>query len=521
MTGMSMGLEARPPARGGAMTDTVRVRMAPSPTGYFHIGSARTALFGWLFARRHGGKFILRVEDTDRTRYVPDSLEDILASMRWLGLDWDEGPEVGGDYGPYFQSERLQLYQRYARQLVDEGHAYTCYCSEERLARIREEQRARHEAHLGYDRHCRDLSAAQRVEYEAQGIVPVVRLKAPLEGQVCFDDIVYGHICWDNDAIRDPVLLKSDGWPTYHLANVIDDHHMAITHIMRGDEWLSSVPMHVHLYAAFGWQPPYYAHVPIILNPSGQGKMSKRKKDAGGQEYPVFVKEFRAAGYLPEALFNLLAGLGWSYDPEVEIFSREQAISRFRLEDIISSAAAFPFDKLEWMNGVYIRELGEEDLAQRLVPFVAQDLGMNEEELRARPELRQFVPLIRERLKLLSDATPWIDYAFVDKLTIDRALLVGQKMTAAASLEALRAARSALAGLEPFGAGTLETSLRALAETLGLKAGQFFGILRVAATGKTVAPPLFGTLAILGRERVLQRLAEAEQLLGEVVAEEA
>jgi len=503
-----------------ATTGPVRVRMAPSPTGYFHVGSARTALFGWLFARRHGGQFILRVEDTDRSRYVPDSLDDILDSMRWLGLDWDEGPEVGGDYGPYFQSQRLDLYHRHARQLVDEGHAYKCYCSPERLARVREEQRQRGDAHVGYDRHCRTLTAAQRAEYEAQSIVPVVRLMVPLEGESCFDDIVYGHICWDNASIRDPVLLKSDAFPTYHLANVIDDHYMGITHIMRGDEWLSSVPMHILLYAAFGWEPPLYSHVPIILNPSGKGKMSKRK-GAAGEVFPVFVKEFRAAGYLPEALFNLLAGLGWSYDPEEEIFTPQLAMSRFRLQDINPSAAAFPFDKLEWMNGVYIRGLSQDELCQRLAPFVAAGLGMAEEDLLARPELRQFTPLIQERLKLLTDATPLIDYAFRNDLELDPALLVGKKMTPGASLDALQAASAHIAEMPAFDSDTIDVSLRALAADLGLKAGQLFGIIRIATTGKKVAPPLFGTLAILGQERVLARMDAAEALLRELVVSEA
>jgi len=502
------------------MTNTVRVRMAPSPTGYFHVGSARTALFGWLFARRHGGKFILRVEDTDRTRYVPDSLDDILDCMRWLGLDWDEGPEVGGDYGPYFQSQRLDMYQEYTRWLIDSGHAYTCYCSSERLAQLRQEQRRSGAPQIGYDRRCRYLTPEKRTEYEAQDMVPVVRLKVPMEGEVCFDDIVYGRICWENTNMRDPVLLKSDGWPTYHLANVIDDHHMSITHIMRGDEWLSSVPMHVHLYAAFGWKPPVYAHVPIVLNPTGKGKMSKRKKGGGGEEYPVFVREFRAAGYLPEALFNFLAGLGWSYDPEVEIFTREQAISRFALEDINSSPAAFPFDKLEWMNGVYIRSLSEDELCERLVPFVAADLGMPEEKMQARPELRQFVPLIQQRLKLLNEATPWVDYAFTTTTELDYEpqMLVGKKMTPAESLAALRAARAALAELPSFDANALEGMLRPLAAELGLKVGQLLGILRVATTGKKVAPPLFGTLAVLGRERVLVRLEAAEWILERLVA---
>ncbi|HID86769.1 MAG TPA: glutamate--tRNA ligase, partial [Anaerolineae bacterium] len=242
---------------------SVRVRFAPSPTGYLHVGGARTALFNWLFARHHNGVFILRIEDTDRTRYREDALDDIMEGLRWLGLEWDEGPEVGGDYGPYFQSQRLDIYQEYARKLVESGHAYYCYCSPERLAQLREEQRRRGEPALGYDRHCRYLTAKQRADYEAQGIVPVVRLKVPLEGQTSFHDVLHGDITVDNASLDDLVLLKSDGYPTYHLANVVDDHLMEISHIMRADEWLPSVPKHVLMYRAFGWEPPVFAHLPI------------------------------------------------------------------------------------------------------------------------------------------------------------------------------------------------------------------------------------------------------------------
>jgi glutamyl-tRNA synthetase len=482
----------------------VRVRFAPSPTGYLHVGGARTALFNWLFARRHAGVFVLRIEDTDRTRFVPEGLSDITDSLRWLGLDWDEGPDVGGPYGPYLQSERLHLYQQYAQQLVAQDQAYYCYCTPERLEALREQQRARKED-VGYDRHCRYLTAQQRAELAAAGHRPVIRLKAPLEGQTVFTDAIRGTISVENSSLDDLVLLKSDGFPTYHLANVVDDHLMAITHILRADEWLPSVPKHVLLYQAFGWQMPVLAHLPVILDPSGHGKLSKRKKREGG-EYLVFVNEFRRAGYLPEALFNFLTLVGWSLDDKTQIMSRETAIANFDLDRINKSPAAFSYDKLDWMNGVYIREMAPAVLAERLAPFVAAGLGMDEAELRRRPELAQLVPLIRERIKLLPDAVEWVDWAFRETLEYDAALLIAKGSDAGASRAALQTARDALAGCEPFQAPAIEAALRALPERLGLKAGAFFGMVRVAVTGKTVSPPLFESLAVLGKARALHRI---------------
>jgi len=483
------------------MTDIVRVRFAPSPTGYLHVGGASTALFNWLFARKHNGAFILRIEDTDRKRYEPEAVGNILESLRWLGLEWDEGPEVGGDYGPYYQSQRLDIYQKYSQQLVDSGHAYRCYCSPERLALMRDEQRRRVEPNVGYDRHCRYLTAKQRDEYEAQGIVPVVRLKVPLEGQTSFHDVLHGDITVDNARLDDLVLLKSDGYPTYHLGNVVDDTLMQITHIMRADEWLPSIPKHILLYQAFGWEIPVYAHLPIILSPTGKGKLSKRH---GG----VAVHEFQQEGYLPEAMVNFLARVGWAYDDKTEFFTRQELIEKFSLEGVSKSPASFSYDKLEWMNGVYIRQLGLDDLAGRLMPFLTgaglpADLST----------VRRIVPLVQERLKKLTDAVEWVDFFFVDQISYDPALLVGKKMTAVESLVALRKARETLVALPDFQEETLEKALRALADQLGLKDRQFFGIIRVAATGKNVAPPLFGTLSILGRERVLKRLDGAEKAL--------
>lgn len=482
----------------------VRVRFAPSPTGYLHVGGARTALYNWLFARRHGGTFILRIEDTDRTRYQEEAVQDLFDSLRWLGLDWDEGPQVGGDYGPYAQSERLDIYQHYARQLVDEGHAYYCYCSPERLARMREEH-ARGEQ-TGYDRHCRYLTAQQRADYEAQGIVPVVRLKVPLEGQTTFHDVIRGTTTVDNSTLDDLVLLKSDGFPTYHLANVVDDRLMEITHIMRGDEWLPSVPRHVLLYQAFGWEIPVYAHLPVILSPTGKGKLSKRH---GG----VDIRYFREQGYLPEAMVNFLARVGWSYDDKTELFTREELIAHFSLDGVNKSPAAFSYDKLEWMNGVYIRNLPPDDLGERLVPFLAAGLGIEEKELRGKRELGEMIPLVQERLKTLADIVAMADFFFNEEISYDPQLLTAKKMTAADCAVALDRALAILESLPDFSEETMETALRGLADDLNMKAGQLFGIIRVAVTGKTVAPPLFGTMRVLGRERVLSRLARARETL--------
>jgi glutamyl-tRNA synthetase len=478
----------------------VRVRIAPSPTGYFHIGSARTALFNWLFARHHGGRFIVRIEDTDRSRYNPEAVADTVASLRWLGLDWDEGPEVGGPFGPYYQSERLDLYQAYASQLVEQDQAYKCYCSPERLTALRQAQREK-KLDVGYDRHCRHLTAQQRAAYESQGITPVIRLKAPLEGQTSFHDVVYGSITVENETLDDLVLLKSDGFPTYHLAVVVDDHLMQISHIMRGDEWLTSVPKRVLLYRAFGWEIPVYAHLPLILAPTGKGKLSKRH---GGVE----VREFRRQGYLPDAMINYLARVGWSYDGSTEIFSREELVRYFDLVGVNNSPARFSYERLEWMNGYYIRQMPAGELAGQLVPF------MTEAGYRVTAaDLEPVVPLIQERIKTLAEVVDKAAFFFKEGLEHDAELLIGKKMTAAESLAALRRARETLAALPDFEVESTEQAMRNLADALELKAGQLFGIVRVAVTGERVSPPLFETMAVLGQARAISRLDRAIEVL--------
>lgn len=480
--------------------NTVRVRYAPSPTGDFHVGGARTALFNYLFARHHGGKFIVRIEDTDQKRYNPEALNWLLNGLRYLGLDWDEGPEVGGDYGPYTQTERLDIYQKYSQQLLAAGHAYRCFATPEELEAMRQERQPK--GLPVYDRRYRDRDPAEAEDRVAQGEPYVIRAKLPLAGEITVHDAIRGEITFKNDALQDAVLMKSDGIPTYHLANVIDDHLMEISHIMRGDEWVSSLPLHAHLYNFFGWDPPVIAHLPLILNPTGKGKMSKREERApDGHVRPVFVRTFEALGYLPEALVNYMALVGWSYDGQTEIMSRAELIERFSLERVNSSPAAWNYDKLDHFNGTYIRNLSIDDLTDRLMPYL-EAAGLKAK----RETMLKITPLIQERLNVLSDVAEWVDFFFVDDLPdYDLALLIPKKMALADVPSILKQARHILAETE-FTHADIDANLREGAKTLGVKAGQMFQPIRVAVCGKMVAPPLFETLEILGKETVLQRL---------------
>lgn len=488
----------------------VRVRIAPSPTGPFHVGGARTALYNWLFARHHGGTFIVRIEDTDRRRYRPEAEADILEGLRWLGLDWDEGPEVDGPYAPYVQSQRVEIHRHYAYALMEGGHAYKCFCTPERLAQLRRERR------LGYDRHCRNLTPEEVAEREKAGLPYVIRLKMPLEGVTIVSDLIRGDIVFENALLEDAVLLKSDGYPTYHLANVVDDHLMGITHVLRGDEWVPSTPMHVVIYRAFGWELPAFAHLPIILSPTGRGKMSKRKiVSADGREYPVMVREFREAGYLPEALLNLLARTGWAYDDHTEIFSREELIEKFSLEGVNKAPAAFSYEKLLWMNGFYIRQMEPEELARRSLPFL-QKAGLLPAQLspEQNERLRRIIPLFRERMHTLRDIVELSAYFFTREVHYpDPSALLGKGLDAPATRAALEEARRRLADLPDFDEAAIEPALRAIAEGRGWKAGQLFMPIRVAVTGRTVSPGLFETLSALGRELVLERLDRAIAVL--------
>ena len=475
---------------------SVRLRFAPSPTGYPHLGNIRTALFNWLFARHHGGKFILRIEDTDVARKVEGAVNTILESLQWLGLDWDEGP--------YYQSQRLSDYRESIHNLLRGGHAYPCFCSQERLEAMRQEQ-IRRKQPPKYDRRCRNLTKNERAELEATGSIPVIRFKTPLEGETTVHDLIRGPVTFKHDTLDDFVLLKSDGYPTYHLANVVDDHSMAISHVLRADEWLSSTPRHILLYQALGWQPPQFAHLPMILGPD-RAKLSKRHG-------ATTITEYQKQGYLPDAMTNFLALLGWSLDDRTELLSREELIRHFSLERVGKTAAIFNKDKLEWMNGVYLRQLSLEDFVQRAIPFLDRDLPEPVERPLDEDYVHQVLSLIQERARTLAEVPPLASFFFVEELQYDTALLLARGLGAGVATRALTVALRRLEDAASWDSTKLEATLRPVATELNLSTREFFGLLRVAVTGRTAAPPLFQTMAVLGRQKCLRRLNTALQLL--------
>jgi len=474
----------------------VRVRFAPSPTGYPHLGNVRTALFNWLFARHCGGAFVLRIEDTDVARRVEGAVDVILDSLRWLGLDCDEGP--------YFQSQRLPIYHESAQKLLDEDHAYLCYCSPQRLEAMRQEQMKRKQPPK-YDRRCRDLTQGERTELKAGGLSPVVRFKTPLEGETAFDDLIYGRVTFKHETLDDFVLLKSDGYPTYHLANIVDDHLMAISHVLRAEEWLSSTPRHVLLYQALNWQPPRFAHLPMILGPD-RAKLSKRHGATN-------INEYQQQGYLPDAMVNFLALLGWSLDDRTELLSREELIKHFSLERVGKTAAIFNREKLEWMNGIYLRRLSLAEFVRRAMPFLDRDLPESVRRPLDESYVSQVLALIQERAKTLAEVTPLADFFFVDEPQHELGHFPKGRLDDKSASRAIATASQKLEKLAAWDAVTLESVLRPLAAELNLRTGEFFGLLRVAITGRTAAPPLFQTMAVLGKEKCLKRLKVALQVL--------
>ncbi len=479
-----------------AIEEPIRVRFAPSPTGYPHLGNIRTALFNWLFARHHSGKFILRIEDTDVVRKVEGAVEAILDSLRWLGLDWDEGP--------YFQSQRLNFYHEISARLIEENHAYLCYCSPERLEAMRQEQMKRKQPPK-YDGHCRHLTQQERAQLEASGITPVVRFRTPSEGETTFHDLIRGQITFKNSTLNDFILLKSDGYPTYHLANIVDDHLMAISHVLRADEWVSSTPRHILLYQALDWQPPQFAHLPMILGPD-KSKLSKRHG-------ATTVIEYKEQGYLPETMINFLALLGWSLDDRTELLSREELIKHFSLERVSKTAAIFNRRKLEWMNGVYLRRLNPEDFAQQATAFLDKDLPSSVKRPLDTDYVHQITPLLQERAKTLEEIPQLADFFFLDKLQYDASLLLATGINSKSSANVIQVVIQRLENMKNWDDSSLEDALRPLAAELNLSTRSFFGLLRAATTGRTAAPPLFQTMAVLGKENCLNRLAVAWQRL--------
>ncbi len=486
------------------MTEQVRVRFAPSPTGNPHIGNVRTAIFAWLFARRHDGAFMIRVEDTDQGRRTEGAVEAMLDSLRWVGLDWDEGPDIGGPVPPYVQSERLDLYHEVADRLVESGHAYRCYCTPERLSQVRRGQEASGANTIGYDRHCLKLSETEVGCLESEGKRHVIRFRMPDEGVSTLDDIVFGHLEFENRLYDDFVALKSDGFPTYHLASVVDDHHMGISHVMRAKEWLPSVPRHVQLYAALGWVMPEFAHLPVILAPD-RTKLSKRHGAAS-------VMDYRDIGVLPEALMNYLALLGWSLDDKSEFFTTGELIASFDLRRVSRSDAVFDIDKLLWLNGQHIRSSPDERIRAALTRYWEDSPPDFDIEPDA-DRVAEIVPLVRERLKTLKDAAPLVKFVFTEDIPVDPEQVVQRGMNPEGTRLILEAAYDGLVEVDSFQTDSLEALLRPMAADLGVKVGQLLGTLRVATTGQKVSPPIFESLEVLGRERSLESIKKAASLL--------
>lgn len=488
--------DAHPPAR---------TRFAPSPTGFQHIGGFRTAFYAWLLAKKTGGQFILRIEDTDQERLVAGAIKYIVEELAWFGIVPDEGPSrdelskigesldggspnLSGDFGPYIQSQRLSLYKEYADRLIASGHAYRCDCTPEMLERERNEQMARKES-PGYSGYCRDRNVSADAKH-------VVRFKMPFKPHVVMEDAIRGKIIWDNPPLRDTVLLKSDGFPTYHLAVVVDDTEMKVTHVMRGEEWLATAPLHCLLYDAFGLKRPVFAHLPVVKGSDGK-KLSKRHG-------ATFTSAFREEGYLPEALLNYVVLVGWSpgEGDNQEVFTREELFSKFSLEHINEASAVFDYNKLQWMNGVYIRNLSVDDFVVRVTPFL-EKAGLSVDE----SKLRAISHSLQDRIRTLAEAAPMVEFLFKENIEPDWASLDQKKgLDLDTRNRVLATAKEKLNSLSGWAKDDIETALHGVATDLNLKQGPVMQVIRVAVTGKLATPPLAESIAVLDKALVLGRL---------------
>ncbi|NCN06446.1 MAG: glutamate--tRNA ligase [Candidatus Pacebacteria bacterium] len=470
-------------------SSTVRTRMAPSPTGEIHVGSMAMLLKNYAYAKKYSGKFILRIEDTDQTREVPGAVSRILKTIKAYGLTWDEGPDIGGPYAPYIQSKRLSLYRERAEQLVAQDKAFYCFCTREQLEKVRAEQIA-NKQQPKYVGTCRQLSSQEVANRLADKHPAVIRLKVPKEEVITFRDLIRGTITVSGADVDDQVLLKTDGFPTYHLAVVVDDHAMQISHILRGEEWISSTPKHVLLYNAFGWRPPVFAHIPIFLNPNGKGKMSKRKGEVSAQS-------FLDQGFLPESLLNFFMILGWSHPEQKEVLTLTEYIEHFDPADISPNSVAFDIVKLRWLNGVYIRALSTTELLERLKPFIPPDCPL---EL-----VKKLLPLVQERLVTLSDFEQYTDF-FYRPISVDQTRLC-KKATPELVKEQLKITTSSLTAIATWDEQAIETVVRNLQEQHNWNKSQYFMLLRLAVSGQTATPPLFSMIEVLGKKRTLERLS--------------
>lgn len=482
----------------------IRVRFAPSPTGYLHIGGARTAIFNWLFAHHNGGQFILRIEDTDRDRLKEDSVDQIISSLHWLGIDWDEGPDKGGPYGPYFQSQRIELYRKEIQRLLDVGAAYYCYCTPEELEE-RRQQALKKGIAPRYDGRCRNLTPEEQASLRQQGRKPVVRLKAPAEGVTVVEDIIRGTVTFDNALLDDFIIQKSDGMPTYNFVCAVDDHAMRISHVIRGEEHLSNTPKQLLVYKALGYEPPVFAHVPMILAPD-RSKLSKRHGATS-------VEEFKDQGYLPEAIANYLVLLGWSPEGNEEIVSLDACIKQFDLSKVSKNAAIYDIKKLTWLNGNYIRSVDIDRLTELAIPFMQQagllsyDISDSQYEY-----LKRIVSAVRERSHTLQEIADACFYFLSDVFEFDPAG-VKKHFEKDGVVELLERGRIALEKVEDFNAASTEAAYRSLIAELGIKGADIIHPTRLAISGRTVGPGLFDIMELLGKERTLARMDKAIEYL--------
>lgn len=477
----------------------VRTRFAPSPTGYLHVGGLRTALYNYLLARKFNGTFILRIEDTDQSRKVDGAVENLISTLQWAGVTVDEGPVSGGSAGPYTQSQRLGLYREHAELLIERDHAYYCFCTSTRLEKLREEQTAA-KLSICYDRHCRSIDRAEARRRVAAGEPHVIRMKMPLDGVLTFDDLIRGNVTIAYSLLDDQVLIKSDGFPTYHLAVVVDDHHMRISHVIRGEEWLPSTPKHITLYNAFGWEPPLFAHLPLLLNPD-KSKLSKRQGD-------VAVEEYKAKGYLKEALINFIALLGWNPGDEREIFSLEQLVHEFSLERVGKSGAVFNVEKLQWINQQHMRLKSDPEILELIRPLLPGGTAGAFTDA----YLLAVIALMKERAVLIDDFVTACPYFYGEPLSYDEKSVSKNWTPEVPQRVAQLAERYAV--LDPLTAATAEQALREEAEMMGVGAGKLIHPVRLALTGVPQGPSLFHLIEVLGKEKTLQRLRRAVEALG-------
>ncbi len=487
---------------------TVRVRFAPSPTGHMHLGSARTALYDYLIAKKTGGKFILRIEDTDRKRTIEGAEEEIIQGLRWLGIESNEGPDKGGDYGPYRQSERKEIYLEHGRKLIEMGMAYYCFCSSERLEKVKQQKQANKEL-PHYDGTCRTLDSGLTEQRVKNGEPHVIRFKSPQEGSTTIHDFIRGEIVIENRNLDDFILVKSDGWALYHLAATVDDHLMKITHVIRGSEWLSTFPLHSLIHRAFGWEEPVWVHLSVFLKPSGKGKMSKRDAaDLIKDGHSIYVKDLQGLGYTPEGVVNWIALMGWSFDDHTEFFTLDDLANKFTLERLNPSPAAINFTKLDYFNKEHIKALSSSELAKRIKPFFVEKGYVVDD-----ASLEKIAPIIKERITTLDDAVDISSFFFKNDFLYDTERLKIEGLTFPNTIRVGEEIISELTKLTDLSINQTEIAMQSLLEKLQLTPKQVFTFMREAVSAQRVTPPLFESIFILGKDETIKRISKANDFL--------